>query len=109
VTSDPVDIVYCEVCNLPHRRGVAVCEDCRHFLGTLPSWERLRAAQSTARNHALLGGLGCLALAGGALWLSGGAYAVVALGLALWSARAALRWRVLAKRVPKPPNLAQRW
>ncbi len=39
---DPVDIIYCEVCELPHRRGVAVCEECRHFLGTAPNWERLR-------------------------------------------------------------------
>jgi|GEM_PF-5192577 len=51
---DPVDIIHCEVCELPHRRGVAVCEECSHLLGTAPNWGQLRADVAVERNKALV-------------------------------------------------------
>ena len=70
---DPVDIVYCEVCELPHRRGVAVCEQCRHALGSVPNWERLRAELPDLRNKVLVGVGATLLMIIGTGWLFGGA------------------------------------
>jgi hypothetical protein len=101
VIPDPVDIIYCEVCELPHRRGVAVCEECRHLLGTAPNWERIRAEVSGERNLALVGfgvtfGFGVLTM-----WFFGRAWLLIIVGLMAWSLTHARRWRAISKRLAK--------
>lgn len=105
---DPVDIIYCEVCELPHRRGVAVCEECRHLLGTGPNWERIRAEVAGEALKALsllvatIAGAVAMASLAGRIWL----WPVV--GLLAWSVFHARRWRAISKRLAKQAGPAQR-
>jgi hypothetical protein len=108
VIPDPVDIIYCEVCELPHRRGVAVCEECRHLLGTAPNWERLRAEVASERNLALLGLTGTFAFGVLTMWLFGRAWLLIIVGLLAWSLTHARRWRAISKRLAKQAGPAQR-
>ncbi len=105
---DPVDIIYCEVCELPHRRGVAVCEECRHFLGTAPNWERLRFDVSVERNKALVG-LAATFVAG-VLMISlfGRVWIVLIVALLAWSLNHGRRWRAISKRLSKQSAPPQR-
>jgi hypothetical protein len=107
VIPDPIDIVYCEVCELPHRRGAAVCEQCKHALGSTPNWERLRAELPELRNKVLVGVAATLLMIVGSGWLFGGGGYIVAMGPMTWAVATAFRWRVLAKRLAKrggPPQ-----
>jgi hypothetical protein len=104
---DPVDIVYCEVCELPHRRAVAVCEECRHRLGTAPNWGQLRAEVAVERNKALVlaaatlvAGLSMIALVG-RVWLA------IIVGMMAWAIHHARRWLAISKQLAKqsaPPT-----
>ena len=65
-TAAPVDYVVCEVCGLPHQRGVATCEDCGHVLVSAPDWSSIRGRRASyVRQFAL-----ALVVVVGMLWLN---------------------------------------
>ena len=98
---DPVNIVYCEVCELPHKRGVAVCEECRHPLGSPPNWGQLRADVAVERNKALA--LSAATLFAGVTMITfvGRVWISIVVGLLAWALHHARRWRAIAKRLAK--------
>ena len=98
---DPVDIVCCEVCELPHRRGVARCEECKHFLGTAPNWDVLRRDVAVERNKAVFGLAATFASGVLMMGLFGRAWIVPIVALLAWSLNHGRRWRAIAKRVAK--------
>jgi hypothetical protein len=101
VIPDPVDIIYCEVCELPHRRGVAVCEECRHLLGTPPNWERIRADVSGEGLKALAGLIATILAALSMLWLTGAVWIWLIVGMLAWSVFYGRRWYAISKRLAK--------
>jgi hypothetical protein len=105
---DPVDIIHCEVCELPHRRGVAVCEECRHLLGTAPNWERLRAEVSSEGLKALTALVATIVAAVSMLWLTGAVWIWPLVGMLAWSVFYARRWLAISKRLTKQAGPAQR-
>jgi hypothetical protein len=94
--ADLDDSVSCEVCGLPHRRGVAICEDCRHVLGRAPDWPAIRGRRSS---YATQCGA-ALAVTVGMLWLNfvlfGGAGYIVAMAPVVWLVMSGYRYRVLS-------------
>jgi hypothetical protein len=101
VIRDPVDIIYCEVCELPHRRGVAVCEECKHFLGTAPNWELLRLDVAVERNKAVIGLATMVAVGALMIGLFDRVWIVPVVALLAWSLNHGRRWRAIAKRLAK--------
>lgn len=94
IASDPI---YCEVCRLPHRRGVARCEECGHMLGSPADWEVLRGELPHLRSKIALG-VAALAAMIAANWaLFGGAGYILALAPIGWIAFGAYRYRVLSR------------
>jgi hypothetical protein len=108
MTPDPVDIVYCEVCELPHRRGVAVCEECRHRLGTAPNWGQLRAEVVVERNKALALSAATLVAGASMITLVGRVWLVIIVGLMAWAMQHARRWRAISKRLARQAGPPQR-
>lgn len=105
---DPVDIIYCEVCELPHRRGVAVCEECKHLLGTTPNWGQLRAEVAGEGRLALVGLAVTLTVTLSFLYLFDRTWFVFILAPLTWSVTHARRWRAISKRLKKQAGPAQR-
>ena len=98
---NPVDIVYCEVCELPHRRRAVVCEECRHRLGTVPNWGQIRGEVREEGLKALFG-LGVTLVTTLALFeLFGREWIVILLPMLGWSVSHARRWRAISKRLAK--------
>jgi hypothetical protein len=108
VVPDPVDIVYCEVCELPHRRKALECEQCQHSLGTAPDWDALRAEVLKLRGNVILGVLATLAMIVGTGWLLGGVGYIVAMGPMVWAVKSGMRWYFVAGRLRKRAGAAQR-
>src|SRR5262245_27194907 len=79
------NIIYCEVCRLPHQRGATVCEECDHRLGTKPDWNALKAELPELRQK-IAGGVaaivGMIVLNG---LLFGGAGYIVTLAPVVWT------------------------
>ena len=40
--NEKADVIYCEVCNVPHRPSVTQCEGCGHAMGQPPDWNKVR-------------------------------------------------------------------
>ncbi|HEX2876630.1 MAG TPA: hypothetical protein VHP33_35510 [Polyangiaceae bacterium] len=98
---DPVDIIYCEVCELPHRRGARVCEECQHRLGTEPNWGQLRVEVSEEGVKALAGFAVTLVVASALLWLFDRTWLLGTVPMLGWSLTHARRWRAISKRLAK--------
>ena len=104
---DPVDIIYCEVCELPHRRGAVVCEECQHRLGTEPNWSQIRAELTGEWLKALFG-FGVAVLVSVTLFeLFEGAWLVIVFPLFGWPLTHARRWRAISKRLAKQKKATQ--
>ena len=101
MVSDPVDIVYCEVCELPHRRKARECEQCQHVLGTAPNWDALRADVGKWRGNVILGVLATLAMIVGTGWAFGGVGYIVAMGPMVWAVKSGMRWYFVAGPLKK--------
>jgi len=95
--ADSDDYVSCEVCGLPHRPGVAICEDCGHAIGQVPDWQAIRGKRSSCARQfgAALAVTVCM------LWLNivlfGGAGYIVAMGPVVWLVMSGYRYRVLSR------------
>lgn len=100
MTAEFSDIVSCEVCELPHRRGVALCEECRHPLGSQPDWERLRAQLPDLRFNMVIGIATSVAIAVATLWVSGG-WLLLVMPPLVWGVGNARRWYALSNQLKK--------
>ncbi len=90
------DAIYCEVCRLPHRRGVTLCEVCGHYLGSKPDWEGIRGELPPLRTKMVVGMVTLLAMIAANAFLFGGAGYVIALAPLGWIASSAYRHHVLS-------------
>jgi hypothetical protein len=108
VIVDPVDIIYCEVCELPHRRGASRCEECQHLLGTSPNWSQIAADMRDSRLKALLGAGICVGTILFMIWVSGRVWFLIVVGLVTWSVNHARRWRAISKQLAKRAGPPQR-
>ncbi len=90
------DAIYCEVCRLPHRRGVTLCEDCGHYLGSTPDWQGLRDELPPLRTKIVVGVAALVAMIAVNIFLFGGAGYVIALAPLGWIASSAYRHHVLS-------------
>lgn len=99
------EAILCEVCRLPHRRGVAFCEACGHLLGREPDWQAIRRQRTRhARNFmaALALVLGMLALNE---WLFGGVGYVLYMPPVVWLAFSGYRHRLLTQHLRERGHL----
>jgi hypothetical protein len=108
VIPDPLDIVYCEVCELPHRRKARECEQCQHLLGTAPDWDALRAEVPKLRGNVILGVLVTLAMIIGTGWLFQGVGYIVAIAPMVWAVKSGFRWHFVVTRLRRRAGPAQR-
>ena len=93
------DTICCEVCRLPHRRGVASCEDCGHRLGTAPDWQALREELPPLRAKILTGVVALGAMIAANVLVFGGAGYVLVVAPIGWIASAAYRHHLLTTRL----------
>jgi hypothetical protein len=93
------EVVYCEVCELPHRRGVLRCEACEHELGTAPNWDAIRAQLAGVKRKALFG-VFVLAgfMAGNSIAWGGGGY-LIAVGPIAWTVWYGYQYRLISGRL----------
>ena len=91
--------IYCKVCGLPDRKGVARCEACEHELGTALDWDALRARLPGLRKK-ILWGLFVLAgfVVGSCAAWGGGGY-VIAIGPIGWIVWHGYQYRLISARL----------
>jgi len=93
------DVVDCELCCLPHRRGAVFCDGCAHRLGTTPDWDVVR--RDLFRLRLQLGVAGCtvaVLVVANLFALQRGGYFLWLVPFA-WLGFAALRHRTLTRRL----------
>lgn len=94
------DIVHCEVCALPHRRGVSACEQCGHWLGQAPDWEQIRYDLKELRTKFWIGLVATLGMLAVNLAVFDGAGYILALAPLGWVVFSAARYRAIVKHLP---------
>jgi hypothetical protein len=97
--TEPSNIVRCEVCDLPHNRGVEVCEECGHRLGTAPDLEALRRELPGLRGKIVAGFLVCAGMLALNVFLFGGVGYIIFLAPVAWTVFSIYRYRILSKRL----------
>lgn len=102
------DIVACEVCALPHRRGVSVCEDCGHPIGLAPNWNILRRELADLKVRIWIGVASIAGMIALNALLFGGAGYILAVAPFGWVVLSANRYRAIAKRLPPEGSADER-
>jgi hypothetical protein len=93
------EIVYCELCRLPHRAGVLHCEECKHQLGTPVDWKALECQLPDLRIKVALGIATLLAMLAFNLFLFGGAGYIIWCAPLYWTVMTTYRYRSLARHL----------
>jgi hypothetical protein len=98
------ETIYCEVCRLPHRRGVVRCEDCGHQLGSPPDWEGMRETLRHLRVKITIGIVALVAMLVGNFALFGGAGFIILTAPIGWTVFGVYRYRVISRRLRALPT-----